>query len=262
MERPMTTDAFDDLHAPLEGIRDGLREAHESLAQANEETFHERISGIDRQVTALYHRLEDCRRYLSIHRKSVPTRYNPGKLIKSQSGFMPMPVSHLPAKPAPALEGDTQQILDILRVIWANAKVTDDSHVTTALYVEGEGPRFAIGISGQGVFPDRYRIGKGFEISAAHLDERWHDATQGGYINEGDQLLTLVLLGDDYAPAPASDRKHFTDLLEQAVRKLLPWRSASGSYEEGLVHPDDTRLLYERALRESAEVIGEVLREA
>jgi len=196
---------------------------------------------------------------LSLHRKAVPTRYNPAKLVKSQSGFMPMPVSTVPAKASPAIEGDTQQILDILRVIWANVAVTGDSHVTTALYVEGEGPRIAIGISGDGEFPGRYRIGDGYEISVTELDERWHDATQGGYINPGSQLLTLLLVGDDYAPSPAPDLKRVTDLLERATRKLLPWRSASGSYEEGIVHPDDTLVLYARALDEASEIVSEVL---
>ena len=247
------------LHAPLGAIHDGLREVQETLEQASEATFHESISDIDRKAVALYHRLEACRRYLSLQRKSVHTAYNPAQLIKTQSGFMPMPVSDLPAKPVPPIQGDTQQILDILRVIWANAAVTDNSQVTTALYVEGEGPRFAIGIAGEGVFPKRYRIGEGFECTLDELDERWHDATQGGYINPGDQLLTLLLVGEDYAPAAAPDIKPLTDLLERATRKLMPWRSASGSYEEGLVHPDDTRTLYARAFSDASGMIAEVV---
>lgn len=255
----MNGTVLDELNAPLAAIRDGLQEAHALLASADEATFHERISDIDRRTMAMYQRLEGCRRYLSIHRKPVHKPYNPAQLIKTQSGFMPMPVSNLPAKPMAAIEGDPAQILDILRIIWANAAMTVGNHVTTALYVEGEGPRFAVGMSGDGAFPDAYAIGEGFRVSLDQLDDRWHDATKGGYINAGDQLLTLLLVGDDFAPGAAPEGKHLSDSLDRAARKLLPWRSASGSYEEGLVHPDDTRQLYARAFREASEAIAMVL---
>lgn len=258
----MTTHALDTLRHPLTEVREGLQSARHALAALEStagDAFHDTVSAIDRSMYGVYTRLESCRKYLSLRRKSVHRTYDPVRLIKTQSAFMPMPVTHTPPKPVAPLEGDTQQILDVLRIIWANAVVAPGGQLTTALYTEGEGPRFAIGIAGEGHFPDRYAIGNGLTLSLDELDERWHDATKGGYINAGDQLLTLLLVGEDYAPAAAPDLKHQSDLLDRGTRKLMPWRAASGSYEDGLVHPDDTRSLYLQAFDQVSAAIEEIL---
>ncbi len=235
-----------DVHAALDELQNQLDGAQ------TDEQFEDTIPQIDRRMQQAYYELEACRRYVTLHRAPVHKAYDPAALLRSQSGHVPMDLKN--GREVPELEGDPQQILDTLKVILESMKLHKQMHLTAALYIEGDVPRYSIGVQGMAVFPTEYNVGKYFSIKLEQLDHTWRHATGGGSIDHTPSLVTLELGGEPASNGSLPDAKAISDELERAARRLMPWRTADGQYHGGLVHPDETRQLYAQSIKKVQEL--------
>lgn len=247
------------LKPALTGIHEQLETARQQLEHLEPAAFEDVVPELDRMLRDLRPEVDGCRRYISLRQAASPQAYNPAELLKSQSGLRPADPARVVPEAAPDLEGDPKQILAALRTILLNANLRSGAELTAALYFEGEGPRYTVGIQGEGSLPDTFQFGTGLTLASGELDVCWRAATRGGTLTHEGSLMTLLLEGDAAFTEGEQDWEPVIKALDRAVRALQPWRTAIGMYEGGLVGDADALKLYQQAVDRVLEQIGEAM---
>lgn len=188
-------------------------------------------------------RLGACRRFAHLFRSSNGGRYDPSQLLREVSGQVSASDTPHGGDFYQLYRGDSVQIRECLSVVMDSIDVQGARALSIA-YIASDHSHFALGIPSGGRFKETLSLDGHFRMEADDLEDRWSVATGGGAVQWSSNSVELYLEGDSPIPSSSENFREAGQLLEEAGKKLEPWRGAIGTFEEGFGTADETKRIY------------------
>lgn len=242
----------------LQRVRASLEAAEAAFRDAGGAPWEDIAGDIDRRLRDAHATLDGARRGLTLCR---PGQYAPldlARLLRERAPQNAEPVLGLDRVMGATVTADAEQVETALYLVRHSVELERGGHLSTELFQRGSGPRVFIRISGPGKFAREICLPGKLNMPWPLFVECWQAATGGG----GVEAIEEQGLAFDFTKSP---KRHGGDprcesagrAIAAALRRLMPWRAASGHYEGEYADEADLRRWYSEAAETAARHVRE-----
>ena len=252
-------DAFlQNVGGELQRVRASLEAAEAAFRDVGGTAWEDMAGDIDRRLRDAHATLDGARRGLTLCRPGQYVPLDLARLLRERAPQNAEAVLGLDRALGATVTADAEQVETALYLVRHSVELERGGHLSTELYQRGSGPRVFIRISGPGKFAREIRLPGRLNMPWTLFVDRWTAATGGGAV----EAIEEQGLAFDFAKSP---KRHGGDprcepagnAVANALRRLMPWRAASGHYEGEYATEADMRRWYSQAAEAAVRHVRE-----
>ena len=237
----------------LQRVRASLEAAEAAFRDDGAAAWEDIAGDIDRRLRDAHATLDGARRGLVLCRPGIYAPLDLARLLRERAPQDAEAVLGLDRAMGATVTADVEQVDTALHLVRRSIDLETGGHLSTELYQRGSGPRVFIRISGPGRFAPEIRLPGKLNMPWTLFVERWTAATGGGAV----QAIEEQGLAFDFTSSPKEQEgdprcETAGRAVSNALRRLMPWRAASGHYEGEYATEADMRRWYSEAAEGAA----------